>query len=124
LNCRPGLAGATQKSATVSAHDSIGSIERLVAKLRVECVFQRRKSVYLACEASDAALLRTECVARQAAGIDVEYWDESEVAADSRFRARLRWSPKRPRSSTVIDSPMHYWHELPGMARAFSTRRW
>ena len=26
-------------------HDSIDSIERLVAKLRVECVFQRRKSV-------------------------------------------------------------------------------
>ena len=66
-------------------HDSIDSIERLVAKLRVECVFQRRKSVYLACETADAALLRRECVARQAAGIDVEYWDESEVAARFSF---------------------------------------
>ena len=66
-------------------HDSIDSIDRLVAKLRVECVFQRRKSVYLACETSDAALLRTECAARQAAGIDVEYWDESEVAARFSF---------------------------------------
>jgi len=44
-------------------HDSIDTIERLVTELNVECVFQRRKSVYLASRPSDAALLREECAA-------------------------------------------------------------
>jgi glycine/D-amino acid oxidase-like deaminating enzyme len=61
-------------------HDSIDSIERLVAKLKVECVFQRRKSLYLASETADAALLREECAARQAIGIG----------------ANPRWMPLRP----------------------------
>lgn len=33
-------------------HDSINAIERLVSELKVECVFQRKKSVYLASHAS------------------------------------------------------------------------
>ena len=57
-------------------HDSIDSIERLVEDLKVECVFQRRKSVYLATRSSDAEILRQECAARRSIGIDVEYWDE------------------------------------------------
>ena len=61
-------------------HDSINSIERLVEDLKVECVFQRRKSVYLATRSSEAEILRKECAARRSIGIDVEYWDESEVA--------------------------------------------
>jgi glycine/D-amino acid oxidase-like deaminating enzyme len=65
--------------------ESIGSIERLVAHLRVECAFQRRMSVYLATRTSDAELLRKECAARRSIGIDVEYWDEPEVAARFSF---------------------------------------
>ncbi|HEY5812348.1 MAG TPA: FAD-dependent oxidoreductase [Terrimicrobiaceae bacterium] len=41
--------------------ESIDAIERLVAKLKLECAFQRRKSVYLASRPADAALLRGEC---------------------------------------------------------------
>jgi glycine/D-amino acid oxidase-like deaminating enzyme len=66
-------------------HDSIDSIERLVEDLKVECALQRRKSVYLATRSSDAEMLRKECVARQGIGIDVEYWDEPEVAARFSF---------------------------------------
>lgn len=66
-------------------YGSIVAIERLVAELSVECVFQRRKSVYLASRAQDAALLREECAARQAAGIDVDYWDEARVGARFSF---------------------------------------
>jgi glycine/D-amino acid oxidase-like deaminating enzyme len=66
-------------------HDSIDSIEHLVADLKVECVFERRKSVYLATRASDADLLRQECAARRSIDIDVEYWDEPEVAARFSF---------------------------------------
>jgi glycine/D-amino acid oxidase-like deaminating enzyme len=60
-------------------HDSIDTIERLVLALDVKCVFQRRKSVYLATKPSDASLLREECAARQGIGIEVEYWDEVEL---------------------------------------------
>ncbi len=66
-------------------HDSITAIECLVAELSIQCLFQRRKSVYLASRPSDAPLLREECAARQAAGIDVEYWDEARVGARFSF---------------------------------------
>jgi glycine/D-amino acid oxidase-like deaminating enzyme len=66
-------------------HDSITAIEGLVAELSIQCLFQRRKSVYLASRHSDAPLLREECAARRAAGIDVEYWDEARVGARFSF---------------------------------------
>jgi glycine/D-amino acid oxidase-like deaminating enzyme len=66
-------------------HDSIHAIERLVSKLKVDCVFERKKSVYLASRASDAPILREECEARKAAGIEIEYWDEPEVSARFSF---------------------------------------
>jgi glycine/D-amino acid oxidase-like deaminating enzyme len=66
-------------------HDSINAIERLVSELKVECVFQRKKSVYLASHASDAPILQEECVARKAAGIEIEYWDKAEVTARFSF---------------------------------------
>jgi glycine/D-amino acid oxidase-like deaminating enzyme len=66
-------------------HDSIDAIERLVDELRVECVFQRKRSAYLAVKDSEEAALRDECAARQAAGIAVEYLDAAEVAARFSF---------------------------------------
>ncbi len=83
-------------------HDSIDSIERLVEDLKVECVFQRRQSVYLATRSSDAEMLRQEGAARRSMGIDVEYWDESEVAS--------RFSFSRPaalRSSQAAELDCH-----------------
>lgn len=66
-------------------HDSIDEIERLVDKLDVECAFQRKKSVYLATRRRDAKLLREECAARQAAGIDVTYLDVADISARFSF---------------------------------------
>ena len=68
----------------------------------MECVFQRRKSVYLATRSSDAEILRKESAARRSIGIDVEYWDESKVAA--------RFSFSRPaalRSSQAAELDCH-----------------
>ena len=68
----------------------------------MECVFQRRKSVYLATRSSDAEILRKESAARRSIGIDVEYWDESEVAS--------RFSFSRPaalRSSQAAELDCH-----------------
>jgi glycine/D-amino acid oxidase-like deaminating enzyme len=66
-------------------YESLFAIERLITELKVECVYQRRPSVYLARGVSDAALLREECTARQAIGIDVDYWDEARVGARFSF---------------------------------------
>lgn len=68
-----------------ACHDSIDAIERLVEELRVECVFQRKPSVYLAVKDCETENLREECVARQAAGIVVEYLDAAEVGARFSF---------------------------------------
>jgi glycine/D-amino acid oxidase-like deaminating enzyme len=64
-------------------HDSIDGIEAMVRELEVECVFQRKKSVYLGVKESDAKVLRGECAARQAMGIAVEYLEPEDIA--SRF---------------------------------------
>jgi glycine/D-amino acid oxidase-like deaminating enzyme len=64
-------------------YEAIDAIDLLVQRLNAECGFRRRKSVYLASQPEDAATLREECVARQSAGISVEYLDATEVT--SRF---------------------------------------
>jgi glycine/D-amino acid oxidase-like deaminating enzyme len=66
-------------------HDCITAIEHLVAQLSIDCMFQRRKSIYLASRPSDASLLREEGAARQAAGIEVEYWDEARIGTRFSF---------------------------------------
>jgi glycine/D-amino acid oxidase-like deaminating enzyme len=66
-------------------YDSITTIEHLVTSQDMQCVHQRRKSVYLASRRSDAALMNEECTARRAAGIEVECWDEEEVKRQFSF---------------------------------------
>jgi len=66
-------------------YDSITAIEHLVMNTKMACVYQRRKSVYLASRRSDAALLREECHARQAIGIEVEYWGKEVLQAQFSF---------------------------------------
>ena len=66
-------------------YDSITAIEHLVMNTKMACVYQRRKSVYLASRRSDAALLREECHARQAIGIEVEYWGKEVLQARFSF---------------------------------------
>ena len=103
-------------------HDSIDSIERLVEDLKVECVSERKR--HLATRSSDAEILRKESAARRSIGIDVEYWDESEVAS--------RFSFSRPaalRSSQAAELDCHrltyaLLARAATSARAFSTARW
>jgi glycine/D-amino acid oxidase-like deaminating enzyme len=66
-------------------HDAITAIEDLVTRQNIGCVYQRRKSVYLASRKSEAPLLREEYSARRAAGIEVEYWGDTEVKSQFSF---------------------------------------
>lgn len=66
-------------------HDSIDRVEELAKQLGEDCVFQRKPSVYLATRKSSAQMLRKECVARQAMGIDVAYWNEEAVRSHFPF---------------------------------------
>ena len=62
---------------------SITAIERLLMNTKMACVYRCRKSVYLASRRSDAALLREERHARQAIGIEVEYWGKEALQAQT-----------------------------------------
>jgi glycine/D-amino acid oxidase-like deaminating enzyme len=66
-------------------YDTITAIECLVSTEKMACVYQPRKSVYLASRRSDVPLLREECKARQAIGIEVECCDEEQVRAQFSF---------------------------------------
>ncbi len=66
-------------------HDSIDTVEALVREVDGGCVFQRKKSTYLATARSDARRLQKEGEARRAMGIEVDYWDKAEVSAHFSF---------------------------------------
>ena len=83
LTKRMGRRGAEQVYRV--CHDSITAIEHLVHRHNLGCVYRRRQSVYLASHRSEAPLLREEWSARRAAGIEVEYWDDTEVSSQFSF---------------------------------------
>jgi glycine/D-amino acid oxidase-like deaminating enzyme len=66
--------------------ESIGQIETLCGELGDDCGFARKKSVYLATKKREIDGLRAECAARQAAGIEVAFLTEPEIAARFSFR--------------------------------------
>lgn len=59
---------------------SIGQIEQLCRELGDDCGFARKESVYLAVKKRELKDLRAECEARRAAGIDVIFLSEAEIA--------------------------------------------
>lgn len=61
-------------------HTSIDLIAELVSRLRIECVFERKKSAYLLTKKSELSWAEKECAARQAVGIAVELIDAAEVS--------------------------------------------
>ena len=66
--------------------ESIGKVEAICADLGDDCGFRKKKSLYVATNKREIAVLRAECAARQAAGIDVEFLTEPEIAARFSFR--------------------------------------
>ncbi len=65
--------------------ESIGKVGALCAELGDDCGFTKKKSLYIATKKSEVADLRAECDARQAAGIDVAFLTEPEIAARFSF---------------------------------------
>jgi glycine/D-amino acid oxidase-like deaminating enzyme len=68
-----------------SCSESIDAIERLTVEAGARCAFRKKTSVYLATKRSDAAPLREEADARNAAGIAVDYLDEKAIRARFSF---------------------------------------
>lgn len=63
--------------------DAIAGLERIVQQSSIECNFRRRRSLQLAANRSHVTRLRREFVAREAAGLDVEWWSRGRLAAES-----------------------------------------
>ena len=63
--------------------DAITAIERLARGLRLDCDFQRKRSLFLASGRAHLPRLRREYDARRAAGFAVEWWPRAKLAAAS-----------------------------------------
>ncbi len=72
-----------QRAYTVS-HQSIDRLTALVDRLKIQCEFERKTSLYLATDRKAAKLLADEARARKAIKLDVQYHNQSEVS--DRFR--------------------------------------
>jgi glycine/D-amino acid oxidase-like deaminating enzyme len=73
---------------------AIGELDRLVQRLRLDCAFERRRSLLLASTAADVPALQREYEARAAAGIPVEWWS----------RARLRRESTLPHPAGILSA--------------------
>jgi glycine/D-amino acid oxidase-like deaminating enzyme len=66
-----------------SCRDAIDGLARLTRKLRLDCHFKRKASLFLARDRSHLPRLRAEFVARSEAGFDVEWWDRRRLVSAS-----------------------------------------
>jgi glycine/D-amino acid oxidase-like deaminating enzyme len=62
---------------------TIRVLEKLVRKLRIDCGYERKPSLYVAAARSHLKALEREYEARVAAGLDVEWWPRRRIAAES-----------------------------------------
>jgi glycine/D-amino acid oxidase-like deaminating enzyme len=63
--------------------DAIYAVERLVQDLRIECGFERKRSLFLASGRAHLPRLGREYAARRAAGFAVEWWPRGRLSAAS-----------------------------------------
>jgi glycine/D-amino acid oxidase-like deaminating enzyme len=63
--------------------DAIGAIGGIARELKIECAFEPRKSLLLASRPAHLARLRAEFSAREAAGLNVEWWSRARLRAES-----------------------------------------
>jgi glycine/D-amino acid oxidase-like deaminating enzyme len=62
---------------------ALGTLGRLVQELHLKCEFARRQSLYVAAIPAHVPRLRREFEARRGAGLKVEWWPRSQLAAES-----------------------------------------
>jgi glycine/D-amino acid oxidase-like deaminating enzyme len=72
--------------AYLACRDAIEKLAAVVERTGASCGFDKKKSLYLASKKRDRKLLQREHDARRALGIDVDYLDETDIAARFSFR--------------------------------------
>jgi glycine/D-amino acid oxidase-like deaminating enzyme len=60
-------------------HDAIGKLERLVTRLKINCDFERKPSLFLARHQQEIPDLREEFQLRRKMGIELEFYDSSAI---------------------------------------------
>jgi glycine/D-amino acid oxidase-like deaminating enzyme len=60
-------------------HDAIGKLERLAARLKIDCGFQRKPSLFLARHQREIPAFREEFLLRRKMGIELEFYDAPAV---------------------------------------------
>ena len=61
--------------------DAIGKLERLAARLKIDCGFERKPSLFLARHQREIPELREEFLLRRKMGIDLKFYDAAAVRA-------------------------------------------
>jgi glycine/D-amino acid oxidase-like deaminating enzyme len=62
---------------------TIASFQRFVRRLKIECEFETRRSVFVAATPAHVPRLQREFEARRAAGLDVEWWSRKQIESAS-----------------------------------------
>src|ERR1017187_5610128 len=66
-------------------HEAIGKLERLAARLKIDCGFERKPSLFLARHQREIPEFQEEFLLRQKMGIDLEFYDSRAVRAHFPF---------------------------------------
>jgi glycine/D-amino acid oxidase-like deaminating enzyme len=66
-------------------HEAIGKLERLAARLKIDCGFERKPSLFLARHQREIPELQEEFLLRQKMGIELEFYDAPAVRAHFPF---------------------------------------
>src|ERR1035441_9314751 len=66
-------------------HDAIGKLERLAARLKIDCGFERKPSLFLARHQREIPELQEEFLLRRKMGIELQFYDAPAVRAHFPF---------------------------------------
>jgi glycine/D-amino acid oxidase-like deaminating enzyme len=62
---------------------AVAALEKLVRRLRLQCEFERKASLYVAATPAHVSALECEFAARRAAGLEVEWWPRRRIVNSS-----------------------------------------
>jgi glycine/D-amino acid oxidase-like deaminating enzyme len=66
-------------------YETIGQIEKLAKKLKLDCGFEKKPSLFVARKTEEIPELREELRLRRKLGFDVEFWDQTDVERNFPF---------------------------------------
>ena len=83
-------------------HEAIGKLERLAVRLKIDCGFERKPSLFLARHQREIPDLREEFLLRRKRGIELEFYDAPAVRARFPFSRPAALFPRFPHACFAL----------------------